>query len=264
MKVFDKYADYYDLIYKDKDYAAEADFIDGLIKKHHPGAKTILNLGCGTGSHDFLLAQKGYNIKGIDCSESNIKKANAKLTDVGEYKNCLDFQNGDIRTYRANKTYDIVISLFHVISYQITNEDLKSVFETVKIPLNKNGLFIFDCWYGPAVLHVRPEIRIKEVENNRTRIIRIAEPEIFPNENKVHVNYRLLVVDKVTNNITEIRETHPMRYLFKPEIDELLFASGLKVVECAEWMTNKSPGFDTWSIYFIATPQMDTKQKYLR
>jgi len=251
VKVFDKYSDYYDILYNDKDYASEANFIDSIIKKYRPNAKSVLNLGCGTGNHDIFLAQKGYDITSIDCSESNIEKANSKLTDIYEYKNRLNFHKDDIRTYRANKTYDIVISLFHVISYQITNADLKSVFETVKIHLNNSGLFIFDCWYGPAVLHMQPETRIKEVENNKTRIIRIAEPEMFPNENKVHVNYHLLVVDKVTNKIKEIRETHPMRYLFKPEIDELLFASGLEVIECAEWMTDNPPGFNSWGVVFV-------------
>lgn len=256
MKVFDKYSEYYDILYNDKDYASEAGFIDTIIKKYRPNAKSILNLGCGTGTHDFLLAQKGYDITGIDCSGSNIKKANSKLTDIDKFKNCLEFHEGDVRIYRANKTYDIVISLFHVISYQITNSDLKSVFETVKIHLNNNGLFIFDCWYGPAVLHVRPETRIKRVESKDTRIIRIAEPEIFPNENKVHVKYHVFVIDKVTNNVTEIRETHPMRYLFKPEIDELVSVSGLNTLECAEWMTDNPLGLNTWKAYFVATKQM--------
>ncbi|MBM4053453.1 MAG: class I SAM-dependent methyltransferase [Planctomycetes bacterium] len=256
MKVFDEYSDYYDLLYKDKDYASEASFIDTIIKKYRPTAKSVLNLGCGTGNHDFLLAQKGYDITGIDSSESNIKKAISKLSDLDEPGNHLGFHYGDIRTYRANKTYDIVISLFHVISYQITNADLKSVFETVKVHLNENGLFIFDCWYGPAVLTERPEIRIKKVENEDTGIMRIAEPEIFPNENKVHVKYHILVIDKRTNNVKEIRETHPMRYLFKPEIDEYLSALGLEVVECAEWMTGKPPGFKSWGVVFVVKNQV--------
>lgn len=251
MKVFDEYSDYYDMLYKDKDYASEAGFIDTIIKKYLPTAKSVLDLGCGTGNHDFLLARKGYDVTGIDSSESNIIKAISKLSHLDESGSHLGFYHGDIRTYRANKTYDVVISLFHVISYQITNADLKSVFETVKVHLNENGLFIFDCWYGPAVLTERPETRIKKVENKDTGIIRIAEPEIFPNENKVHVKYHILAIDKVTNTVTEVKETHPMRYLFKPEIDEYLFALGLEVVEYSEWMTGKPPGLNSWGVVFF-------------
>lgn len=256
MKVFDEYSDYYDMLYKDKDYASEASFIDTIIKRYCPTAKSVLNLGCGTGNHDFLLAKKGYDITGIDSSESNIKKAISKLSYLDESGSLLGFHHGDIRTYRANKTYDVVISLFHVMSYQVTNGDLKSAFETAKIHLNKGGLFIFDCWYGPAVLTERPETRIKRVENKDTRIIRIAEPEIFPNENNVHVKYHVLIMDKVTNKVSEVRETHPMRYLFKPEIDELASVSGLNIVECAEWMTYNPLGLNTWKAYFVATKHL--------
>lgn len=256
MNVFNEYTDYYDLLYKDKDYAGESEYIDKLIKKYQPNAKSILNLGCGTGNHDFFLRNKGYRITGVDGSERNVEKARAKLSDLREECVDLAFKCGDIRNIRLDQTFDIVISLFHVMSYQVTNEDLKSAFETAKIHLSNGGLFIFDCWYGPAVLTERSETRIKQVENKQTRIIRIAEPEIFPNENTVHVNYHVLIVDKTTNNITEVRETHPMRYLFKPEIDELLSVSGLKVVECAEWITGNPLGLNTWKACFIATRYM--------
>jgi len=49
--VFNAYAAYYDLLYKEKNYAEEAEYIHGLIQKNTPGAKTILELGCGTGQH---------------------------------------------------------------------------------------------------------------------------------------------------------------------------------------------------------------------
>ena len=66
--VFAKYSEYYDLIYTDKDYQKEVDYIDQLIQKYHPKAKTILDLGCGTGVHANLLAAKGYRVMGIDLS----------------------------------------------------------------------------------------------------------------------------------------------------------------------------------------------------
>lgn len=252
MKVFDKYSEYYNILYNDKDYASEASFIDSIIKKYLPSAKSVLNLGCGTGNHDFFLAQKGYEITGIDCSESNIKKANLKLVNIDEFKNCLDFRKGDVRTYRANKTYDVVISLFHVISYQTTNDDLSKTFETARAHLGKDGLFIFDCWYGPAVLTKRPEIRIKRADDNNISIIRIAEPDLFPNENRVDVNYHLVIKDKKTERVSEINETHRMRYLFKPEVEHFLKLSGLEEKYSAEWMTDNPLGLKTWNAYFIA------------
>ena len=69
MATFGNYSRYYNLLYKDKDYSGETGFIHDLIQKHSPAAKTILDLGCGTGRHDFLLAEKGYAITGVDMSE---------------------------------------------------------------------------------------------------------------------------------------------------------------------------------------------------
>ena len=55
MSILGTYSRYYNLLYKDKDYAGEAAYIYDLIGRYRPGATNILNLGCGTGRHDHLL-----------------------------------------------------------------------------------------------------------------------------------------------------------------------------------------------------------------
>ncbi len=57
-KTFDLYSEYYDLLYKDKNYKKEADYIASLIKTNAPHTKSILELGCGTGKHASLLREK--------------------------------------------------------------------------------------------------------------------------------------------------------------------------------------------------------------
>ena len=52
---FEKSADFYDELYESKDYTAEADYVDGLIQRHLPGAQSLLDLGCGTGRHAIKL-----------------------------------------------------------------------------------------------------------------------------------------------------------------------------------------------------------------
>jgi SAM-dependent methyltransferase len=253
MKVFEKYAEYYDLLYQDKDYPAEANFIHELIQKHFPHAESILDLGCGTGNHALALLDFGYQITGIDKSKFNIKQARDKLYDSDSNPTEIDFRKADICQIRLDHRYDVVTSLFHVISYQINNKDLEAVFQTAQYHLKKGGLFIFDCWYGPAVLYDRPAVRIKTKDAEHLKVTRIAEPEIFPNKNRVDVSYHLIVQDKKTGKISEIYETHQMRYLFKPEIQNFLVYAGLELIDCAEWMTNKVPGFDTWGVYFVSS-----------
>ncbi len=247
MSVFGNYARYYDLLNKDKNYRKEADYVHALIQKYAPDSKTILDLGCGTGRHDFLLAEKGYSITGVDISEQMLSIANAQLSTLNlKPSSTLNFKQSDIRTLRLNQTFDAVISLFHVMSYQITNDDLKAAFATAKVHLKPGGVFIFDCWYGPAVLSDRPETRIKRMEDNQIRITRIAEPHLDPEKNTVDVHYEIFIEVKISGWINKISEQHKMRYLFSPEISAVMESTGFSYVSRRQWMTGKPLGFDTW------------------
>ncbi len=253
MSVFGNYARYYDLLYRDKDYVGEAQFIHRLIQTHAPDAQNILELGCGTGNHAVLLAKEGYQIHGVDFSQEMLQKADSRLCQLSpDLAPRLQFSHGDIRQVRLNKTFDVVISLFHVISYQTTNDDLLAAFATVKEHLKPGGIFIFDIWYGPAVLTERPTVRVKRLEDEEILVTRIAEPIMYPNENRVDVNYQVFIKDKRSTAIDELKETHKMRYLFKPELAYFIEQSGMKVIDCREWMTTKKIGFDTWGVYWIA------------
>lgn len=143
MTVFNKYARYYDLLYRDKDYAEEANFIRSLVQKHAPNASSILELGCGTGKHAEMLSKMGYEILGIDMSRDMLEAASRRLGDLEEKQAArLSFDCGDIRTYRTERCFDAVLSLFHVMSYQTANKDLQDVFETAKVHL-KWGEYLF-------------------------------------------------------------------------------------------------------------------------
>jgi hypothetical protein len=149
---------------------------------------------------------------------------------------------------RTGETYDAAISLFHVMSYQVTNDDLQAAFATAKSHLNPGGLFLFDCWYGPAVLSDPPLVRVKRLEDEEIEVLRIAEPVMHCNENVVDVNYQVMITDKATGNLQQVCEVHRMRYLFIPEIHALAQRNELDVVLAHEWMSNLAPGRDTWGI----------------
>lgn len=245
MKVFNDYSRYYNLLYKDKDYSGETEYIEELLHEYSPQAKTILELGCGTGKHADLLSQK-FCICGVDMSKEMIFEAN-KLAP----RTNLTFSEGNICSIRLNKKFDAIISLFHVMSYQTTNSDLQNTFKTVHKHLKNNGIFIFDSWYGPGVLTDRPAIRIKRLEDEKIEITRIAEPVLYPNENVVDVNYQVFIKNKIDNSLNVIKETHKMRYLFKQEIEAMLNHSNLKLIKCEEWLTRKEPDFNSWNVTFI-------------
>ncbi len=249
MTVFLDYARYYDLLYQDKDYPAEAGYIVGIIRRHSPDAKSILELGCGTGRHDVFFAEAGFEVAGLDFSQSMIDLAEDRRQKLGpDIRSRISFQVADIRNFRLDRQFDAVISLFHVISYLPNNEDIKMAFDNVHRHLKPGGLFLFDFWYGPAVLTQKPEIRTKTLENDEFRIQRTAQPEILYNDNTVDVIYDLAIHCKTTKQAQKVHEEHRLRYLFLPEIRYFLKDSGLKFLFAEEWMSGRSPGPDTWGV----------------
>ena len=249
MSVFGEYSRYYDLLYRDKDYPGETRFIEQTIRRHRPRAHRVLELGCGTGLHALLLAEKGFTVEGVDRSEEMLAAARQRREGTSrEVQERLRFSEGDVRTYRSGARHDVALSLFHVVSYQTTNEDLRAAFGTASANLSPGGLFFFDYWYGPAVLTERPVLRVKRMESPKMAITRLAEPTLLSDTSCVQVDYTIFVDDKRTGATQRLTESHRMRYLFLTEIDLLASQAGFHVVESCEWMTGKAPGLDTWGV----------------
>jgi len=242
MSTFGKiYSKYYDLMYKDKNYCEEYTYICELIKKYGANSKkNILDIGCGTGKHLGFFKNDGYAISGIDISENMICEARKYLQQEDDLVCCKASE------FRFNKKFETIISLFHVMSYQTENDELDKVFHNVSDHLTDGGLFIFDFWYGPAVLTDPPVVKIKRLENDEVRITRIAEPVMYYNKNIVDVNFEMMIEDKKTQIVEKLSETHKMRYLFLLEIEIFAKIEGLKIVNFYEWMTSKELSNNSW------------------
>ena len=249
MSVFADYGCYYDLLYRDKDYQGEAEYVADLLKRFGSGSGSLLDMGCGTGGHAVIFAQMGFEIVGIDLSEQMITSAQKKLHEVdGEVAEKVCFEVGDIRALDLNRKFDAIVSLFHVISYQTENEDLRSVFAGARQHLKPGGIFIFDFWYGPGVLTDRPEVRDKVLTDGAVQIQRTARPRMICNKNCVEVNFELTIEDKATKRKERIEESHRMRYLFLPEVREYLRAGGFELAFAYKWLSDKEPDFDSWQV----------------
>ena len=253
MKVFDAYARYYDLLYTDKDYCGEAAFVDRLLRQHGSVGGELLELGCGTGKHAFELARRGWQVIGVDRSKEMVVQAqNRNLKSEEAIRKALSFQIGDVRTVRVGRQFDSVISLFHVLSYQTTNADLQAEIATAAMHLKSGGLFLFDFWYGPAVLTNLPEVRVKRIQGGDLEVTRIAEPELRTEVNQVTVNYHIFLRNRKTAEVSEVREAHHMRYLFLPELEMLLSANGLKMLTTGSWCSDRPAARDTWYVHAVA------------
>lgn len=253
LNAFEGSADFYDDLYEGKDYAAEADYVDALIQQYLPGAQSVLDLGCGTGRHARKFTEKGYSVVGIDRSPEMIAKAWCRRERLlPQIRERLTFERGDIRDLQLGRQFDAVVALFHVISYQISNDDLIAAFTTAKTHLQTNGLFIFDCWYGPGVLTDPPARRIKTLRSGSTRLTRCAEPVMRVNENAVEVKCRFELTDESSPGYSEFCEKHVMRYFFVPELFLALQSAQLEPLGVTEWMSQREPGRATWNVAVIA------------
>jgi SAM-dependent methyltransferase len=182
--------------------------------------------------------------------------ANNRNFNSGEtIQKAINFQVGDVRTVRVGQQFDSVISLFHVLSYQTTNADLQAEIATAATHLRSGGLFLFDFWYGPAVLTNLPEVRVKRIEDDDLEVTRIAEPQLRTEANQVTVNYHIFLRNRKTSELSEVRESHNMRYLFLPELEMILNSCGFKLLATGSWFSDKPASKDTWYVHAVARKQ---------
>ncbi|MFM7550367.1 MAG: class I SAM-dependent methyltransferase, partial [Cyanobacteriota bacterium] len=97
---------YYDLLYQEKDSAAEAAYLDQLLQSHGITGHDLLEFGSGTGRHGCLLAALGYRVHGLERS--------AAMVAAAQQAEGFSCQQGDITTTQLPRRFNAVLSLFHV------------------------------------------------------------------------------------------------------------------------------------------------------
>jgi SAM-dependent methyltransferase len=243
MNVFgDRYSKLYDLLYKDKNYHEEFQYVFETINQYISPChtKSILDIGCGTGRYLKLFKDAGYTIFGVDISLDMLYEAKKYLHQEHDLICCKASE------FLFNQKFDVIVSLFHVMSYQIETSDVETVFRKVSDHLVTGGLFLFDFWYGPAVLSDPPVIRIKRLEDEELMITRIAEPVMHYNENTVDIHYQLFIEKRRTKYLEKLTETHRMRYIFMPEIKYFSEKAGLSLVDSFHWMSKEPLSNKSW------------------
>lgn len=253
------YSSLYDLLYADKDYEGECDFIESAFNRFSEiKVERVLDLGCGTGNHAWRLARRGYQVIGVDLSEPMLKIARQKKDSF-----CLPvgitppfFIRDDIRQLNLRINFDAVVALFAVLGYQAETEDVLTFMGTVERHLAPGGLFLADFWYGPAVEAIKPEPRQKVISFNKNRVIRTARTDLNPEKHHCLVHYHLLIEKEDGSLADEFKEDHLMRYFYLPEIKNFLSLSGLKFLHLSAFGDlDKPANSDTWNVFLVAKKQ---------
>lgn len=244
---FNLYSRYYDLLYSDKDYLLETEYVIKRLKEFsHIELKTLLELGGGSGNHAKYLSNYFEQINGIELSPEMVQIALDR--DITNYT----VQQGDIsKVNYPNDQFDCAVSLFHVISYLNTNEQVIDCFNAVHKQLKRGGVFIFDVWYTPAVYSLKPETRVKTISNDEICVSRIAESYVNYQNSVVNVNYSIFVEDLKSGDYTKFDETHAMRHFTSNEIKLFAEICGFEVVKTEEFLSENTPSYKTWGVMFI-------------
>ncbi|AEG19223.1 class I SAM-dependent methyltransferase [Methanobacterium paludis] len=117
----------------------EVDFIESEIDYNKN--LRILDIGCGTGRHALELTKRGYNVVGIDLSESMIKKAREKAENAGLN---VDFQLADARNLPFEHEFDLAIMICEgAFPLMETDEMNFEILKNAAKSLKNNGKFIF-------------------------------------------------------------------------------------------------------------------------
>jgi SAM-dependent methyltransferase len=242
----DSYADLYDAFYTGKDYEAECRTLVGLATKNglEPGGR-VLDVGCGTGRHAVILGEQGYQVSGTDISESMLEiarsRASAKFNVVGM----------DALAATAAE-FDLVYSLFDVLSYQVSIEEAANFMTRLAQWARPGGIVVVDAWHLAGLVCDPPVGRRQEItiDGNR-RVTRVSTPTVDWVNGITDVNYDLEVAED--GMTTRFSETHRMRAFTKAELEMLVEGAGMSLIDVVS-----SPSFSKrldgsdWHIGVIA------------
>jgi SAM-dependent methyltransferase len=245
-----EYSNIYDILYGEKDYDGECNLIEQIIRDYSKiPVQSILDLGCGTGNHSLRFAERGYQVTGVDRSKEMLEIARAKA-DMKGIK--CDFLQSDIREFNTDKKYDVVIIMFAVLGYQQENKDVFAVLKTVSKHLKTGGIFIFDIWYGPAVLNQKPGERVRVIEDGSTKVIRVSSGKLNIIRHLVDVYFHLWNIrgDRI---VSETTENHTVRFFFPQELVFFLNQVGFNLLRMSCFPDIKEePDETTWNILVVA------------
>ncbi|GAB4519679.1 MAG: class I SAM-dependent methyltransferase [Anaerolineae bacterium] len=196
--MFTKSAQYYDALYHWKDYKAEAEKLDALIRQYKQSdGSTMLDVACGTGAHMPYLADQ-YMIEGLDLDEGLLAVARERSPQTVFYQ-------GDMRDFNLGKQFDVVTCLFSSIGYVKTVEALQQTIANFARHTRPGGVIIVEPWFPPGFMTLRPPTVIT-VEEAEQKIVRMSYVTLEERLSTIHFHYLIGTID----GITHLSEEHQL------------------------------------------------------
>ena len=140
------------------DRSADIDRVRDYIKRYRPAARSLLELGCGTGAvlagltEEVLVTGAGLSVTGVDLSQEMLAVAARSVP-------AARLVHADVTSFALRTRFDVAICVFDTLNHLPSLEAWRAMFERVHEHLADSGLFVFDVntvgrlrrlWQGPA------------------------------------------------------------------------------------------------------------------
>lgn len=251
MSIYENFAQVYDIFMQDTPYKQWVEYIEKIWQKFNLKPNLIAEIGCGTGNILNILAEKGYDLIGIDNSFQMLAKAKEKSTK----ENILYLQQ-DMREFELYGTVDCILSICDSINYILEEEELLQVFKLVNNYLEPKGIFIFDINTVYKFKNILASNSFSETTEDSAYTLENYFDE-DENINEFYTNF--FIKDENTNLYHRFEEVHYEKAYEIEKIKELLEKAGLKFLAVYDEITFNEPKENSERIFFVA--QEITKNK---
>ena len=245
MGAYEGFAEVYDWFMDDIDYDSWVDYIERIWSSYNKTPKLIADLGCGTGNVTERLANKGYDMIGIDISEDMLAEAREKSY---ENENQIIYLLQDMREFELYGTVDIIISLFDSLNYITEEEDLLKVFKLVNNYLEPKGLFIFDLNTKYKFKNILGQNTFTQTDDDAAYIWE----NYYDDDSEINEYYLNIFVKDNDGRYERYEEVHHEKAYEIDVIKDLINKSGLKLLNIYDAYTFDEPKETSERIFFIA------------
>ena len=248
MEAYTRFAAVYDVFMDDVPYEEWCEYVCGILQEYGIRDGLVLDLGCGTGTMTRLLAEQGYDMIGVDCSEDMLELAQEK--EAGKSLNIL-YLLQDMREFELYGTVRAVVCICDSINYILEEEELLQVFRLVNNYLDPGGLFLFDL---NTVYKYREVIGDATIAENREDCSFIWENTYYEEE---RVNeYDLTIFRAESKGLyRKYQETHFQKAYDLAVVRSLLERAGMNYITAYDAFTREPPRKESERIYVVAMEQ---------
>lgn len=163
MSAYNALAPFYDKLTQDVNYDAFVEFYEQVFASYKIAPKMVLDAACGTGTLTRLMADKGFEMIGVDQSFDMLSIAAEKMADMEANTRPL-LLNQPLQELDLYGTVDAAICALDSINY-IAPEDLRPIFERIHLFLEPGGVLVFDINTPAKLKNLDGEIFIDETED---------------------------------------------------------------------------------------------------